>query len=116
MEMQGERLIEAFADFYFTDRVTCDLADGCAIPSLSGEVSRADDDVKGDYEAGLAAIVSVMAAGLMGGITADRESRAWAMVALMSGGVNSARSVRDKALRERIAAIAREAFLKVARG
>lgn len=46
----GDGWIEALADFYFTDRVTCDVADGCALPSLAGEVARSDAKTKTMFE------------------------------------------------------------------
>jgi AcrR family transcriptional regulator len=112
---QGERWIEALADFYFTDRVTCDLGDGCALPSLSSDVTRSDSKTKAAFEKELVGVLDALAEGL-GGDAADRQTRAIVMAALFAGGVTLARSVRNRALRDRIAEAARVAVVAVARG
>src|SRR5215468_2965106 len=99
----GSDWVEALADFYFTTRVTCDLAEGCALPSLSADVARGDAKTKAAFQKEFMAIVSALADGLPGGTVEDREARAFVMTALFAGGVTLARSVRDKPLRDRIA-------------
>jgi AcrR family transcriptional regulator len=101
----GRGWVEALADFYFTERVTCDLADGCALPSLSGDVARADSKTKAAFEKEYLLLVATIANGLPGSNAERREARALVMTALFAGGVTIARSVRDKALRDRIASV-----------
>jgi TetR/AcrR family transcriptional regulator, transcriptional repressor for nem operon len=107
--------VEALADFYFTHRVTCDLADGCALPSLSADVARGDAKTKATFQKEFVAIVGALAEGLPGNDIEKREARAFVMTALFVGGVTIARSVRDKALRERISSVLRDAVVKCAR-
>ena len=66
------------------DRRTCDLAESCALQSLSSEVARADDDVRQAYELELKTIIDAVAAGLEGKPKARREE-ATALLALLVG-------------------------------
>jgi len=110
----GQGWVESLADFYFTERVTCDLADGCALPSLSGDVARADAKTKAAFQKEYLSIVAALAEGLPGTTAEAREARAFVMTALFSGGVTIARSVRDKATRDRIALVLRDAVVACA--
>ncbi|WP_266160470.1 TetR/AcrR family transcriptional regulator [Dyella silvatica] len=109
-EQLGNRWREGFIHFYMGDRRTCDLADSCALQSLSAEVARADDELKQAYEVELQAIIDAMAAGLEGKPKARREE-AIALLALLVGGVTLARAVQDPATSNDIAAAVRKAAL-----
>lgn len=108
--LQGTGWLKSFGDFYMGDRRTCDLAEGCALPSLSSEVERAGDEARGVYEEKLQEIAAQMAAGL-NGTEAERRSQAWATLALLMGGLTMARTVQDPGLSEEIAAAVRAAVL-----
>jgi len=110
----GEGWVESLADFYFTERVTCDLADGCALPSLSGDVARGDAKTKAAFQKEYWGIVAALSKGLPGKSAEDREARALVMTALFTGGVTIARSVRDKAMRDRVARVLRNAVVACA--
>jgi AcrR family transcriptional regulator len=112
---EGDGWIEALAEFYFTERVTCDLADGCALPGLTGEVARGDAKTKATFEKSYFELVEALAAGLSGR-RADAEARAIVMTALFVGGVSLARAVRRNEPRDRIARILRDAVVAIARG
>lgn len=99
----GVRWRRPFVDFYLGPRRTCDLGESCALPSLSPEVMRADDTTRDAYEQEWLRLVGEVSAGLEGLPVADRDDRAIAFLALLSGGVTLARAVRDPALSERIA-------------
>ncbi len=119
LQAQNERgWVEALAEFYFTERVHCDLADGCALPSLSQDVARSDAKTKAVFETELLAILASLSAGLerRGVRKNDAAARAIVMAAIFAGGVTLARSVRDKELRERIANTLREATNEIAVG
>lgn len=96
----GARWRRPFVSFYLGPRRTCALGESCALPSLSPEVMRADDDTRDAYEQALRQIVDEVSAGL-----GDRpdDDRAIAFLALLSGGVTLARAVRDPELAQRIA-------------
>jgi TetR/AcrR family transcriptional repressor of nem operon len=112
---QGPGWIEALADFYFSERVTCDVADGCALPSLAGEVARSDAKTKTTFEKAYMQLVEALAGGLPGG-HAEAEARAIVMTALFAGGVTLARAVRQSERRDHISRILRDAVVACARG
>ncbi|MBD8899538.1 TetR/AcrR family transcriptional regulator [Rhodanobacter sp. DHG33] len=107
-ERLGDRWRSGFVDFYLGDRRTCDLADSCAVQSLSSEVARASDDARLAYEAELQGVIEAMAAGLNGKPKARREE-AIALLALLVGGVTLARAVQNPATSDAIAAAVRKA-------
>lgn len=109
----GEKWVEAFAQFYFEQFVNCDLADGCGLPSLSGDVARADVKTRAVFEQEYAAVVDAVAAGLAGKAE-TRMSRAIVMTALLTGGVTLARAMKSKAMRERVAHAVQDAVVRVA--
>lgn len=110
----GAGWIPTFIDFYVTDRRVCDLAESCALQSLTGEVSRADDAVREAYEAELRTVIDAAADGLAGDSETERRAKATALLALLAGGVSLARAVKDPALSEEIAASVRQAALAIA--
>jgi TetR/AcrR family transcriptional regulator, transcriptional repressor for nem operon len=104
----GPRWRKGFIDFYLGDRRTCELADSCALQSLSGEVARADDDTREAFETELQGIIEAVANGLDGAPKARREE-AINLLALLVGSVTLARAVKDPATSSEIAAAARKA-------
>jgi len=111
-EQLGSRWREGFINFYLGDRRTCDLAESCALQSLSSEVARADDETRQAYETQLCAIIEAVAAGLEGRPKARREE-ATALLAMLVGGVTLARAVQDPAISNDIATAVRKAALKL---
>jgi TetR/AcrR family transcriptional regulator, transcriptional repressor for nem operon len=113
----GARWRRPFIEFYLGPRRTCELGESCALPSLSPEVMRADDETRAAYEEELLRLVDEVSAGLDDQPGAERhacDDRAIAFLALLSGGVTLARAVSDPVLAERIAkAISRYAAAMV---
>ena len=109
-EQLGSNWRAAFIDFYLGERRTCDLAESCALQSLSTEVARASEDTRTAYETELLAIIETVAAGLDGQADARRDE-AIALLALLVGGVTLARAVNDTAISQDIAAAVRKAAL-----
>lgn len=105
---------QRFIDLYLGERRTCDLAESCALQSLTGEVARADDEARAAYEAELRLVVDSAAAGMQGATAAERRAEAMALLALLAGGVSVARAVRDPAFAEEIAAAVRQAAIRLA--
>jgi AcrR family transcriptional regulator len=99
----GTRWRQSFVAFYLGPRRTCELGESCALPSLSPEVMRADDETREAYEKVLRSIIDEVSAGLRDLPGDDHDDRAIALLALLSGGVTMARAVRDPASAERIA-------------
>jgi TetR/AcrR family transcriptional regulator, transcriptional repressor for nem operon len=96
-EKAGPDWIEAFADFYLTEKVTCPPGEACGLPSFAPEVARADQASREAYQAGLLQLVEAVAAGLSGSKTERREF-AWELLAKLAGAVMLARAVPDPAL------------------
>jgi AcrR family transcriptional regulator len=113
-EKYGDNWLAEFADFYFTDRVTCDLADGCSLPGLSGDAARSDAKTRAVFEKEYLAIVEAIADGLPGKGDAAM-SRAIVVTTLLAGGVTLARSMKDKAMRDRVARAVRDGVVELAR-
>jgi len=108
----GSRWRQGFIEFYMGDRRTCDLADSCALQSLSSEVARADEATRQAYETELLAIIEAVAAGLDGKPKARREE-ATALLAMLVGGVTLARAVHDPAMSQEIATAVRKAAVEL---
>lgn len=70
--------------------------EGCVMPTLSADVARASPSVRGMYSIRInvlhARIVKVI-----GGSAADRDRRAWSIIALMVGAVTIARAMPEGA-------------------
>ena len=107
----GARWIEVFVDFYLGQKRVCELGSSCALQSLTSEVQRADAGIKTIYEAEIGGVVNAVAEGLPGRSRKDRRARAWALLAILSGGVTMARAVADKDVSAAIAAACRVAAL-----
>lgn len=121
LAIEGLRAAEAGAgwrqrliDLYLGERRTCDLAESCALQSLTGEVARADDEARAAYEAELRLVLESAAAGMQGATAAERRAEAMALLALLAGGVSVARAVRDPVFAEEIAAAVRQAAIRLA--
>ncbi|MEI9885759.1 MAG: TetR/AcrR family transcriptional regulator [Rhizomicrobium sp.] len=98
-----------FVAFYLSERRTCDPSESCALQSLTGDVSRADDETRDSYEAELRSVIDAVAEGLDAPSRAARRRESIVLLALLAGGVSLARAVRDPALAEEIAAAVRVA-------
>lgn len=108
--------VDALVAWYLGAAHRADLPGGCGLPSLSGEVARADAETRAVFEAGLEEAVRVLAeAPLLAG-RADAAARARALLALLAGGVTLSRAVRGEAAAERVADAVRGAALAIARG
>lgn len=115
-QSRGAGWIEALVDFYLGYKRVCDLGDSCAMQSLIPEVGRADAHIKAAVEAHMTSLAQAIAEGLPGGEPKEKLDRAWALMALLSGGVTLARATQDPAASEAIAAATRKAALAVGLG
>ena len=107
----GAKWIEIFVDFYLGYKRTCELGDSCTLQSLTPEVQRSDSETKTAYEARMKMVADAVADGLSGADPADRLQRAWALLAILTGGVTLARAVEDQATSDTIAAAVRKTAL-----
>jgi TetR/AcrR family transcriptional regulator, transcriptional repressor for nem operon len=110
----GAKWVEIFIDFYLGQKRVCDLGESCALQSLTPEVQRADDETRATFEAHIELVAQAVADGLAGTDPRDRLARAWALLAILSGGVTLARAVADRQASEAIADAIRQAASKAA--
>ena len=77
---------------------------GCALPSLTPEVARADESVRDAFQSGMIAIHAIVADRFTGS-----SDTAWALIAQSVGAVMLARAMRDETVRgELLGAAARQ--------
>lgn len=107
--------LTVLVDYYFGREHLANLAGGCAVPGLTSEVARGSEQVHTVYQQGIDGIVSTIANGLTHLAESERRPRAWAMLAMLSGGVQMARAVHDEAQATEIAVAMREAVLRFAK-
>lgn len=105
----------ALVDYYFSREHRTNLASGCAVPGLTGEVARGSEQVRMVYQQGIARVVSTIETGLTHLDKSERRPRAWAVLAMLSGGVQLARAVHDEAEATEIATAMRDAVLRFAK-
>jgi TetR/AcrR family transcriptional regulator, transcriptional repressor for nem operon len=102
-------------DYYFSREHRANLAGGCAVPGLTGEVMRGGDQVRAVYQQGIEQLVAILETGLTHLEPGLRKERAWGILAMLSGGLQIARAVHDEAQAAAIAVAMREAVLRFAR-
>lgn len=110
----GSGWIKAFVDYYIGRVHRQDLACGCAMTTLSPEVVRAAPELHLAYEVKMKKIVDLVANGLEGRTRDECISRAWAMLAILTGGLTMTRAVKTGKLAEKIALSIRAAAMDVA--
>jgi AcrR family transcriptional regulator len=88
-----------FLDFYFGSKHRADLPGGCALPSLTSEVMRADREVRTAFQDELLKVAAAIAEGLPG---ATSRVSAWPILAQLLGGVMLARAVTDENVAQEI--------------
>lgn len=113
---RGEDWADAYIDFYLDERRTCDLAEGCALQTLTAEIGRGGPAARQVFEREIRAIVDAVATGLTRVPLAERQMRALALLALLSGAVTMARAVSDPQLGQQIADAARGPARALVRG
>jgi AcrR family transcriptional regulator len=113
---QPKAWLTTFVGYYLGFKRTCDLGESCALPSLSPDVMRADDETRSAYTAELKRLIEEVAVGLPEGeipgqSETRREDQAILLLAMLSGGVTLARAASDPALSKRIADVIAQAAL-----
>lgn len=109
--VEQDRWLRKFAEFYLSFKRTCDLKESCTLQSLTPEVARAGTETKIAYEQEMNRVVDQIAAGLPHTSLPARRKAAWAIMALLSGGVTLARACHDADIGQQIAKSVVEAVL-----
>jgi TetR/AcrR family transcriptional regulator, transcriptional repressor for nem operon len=81
-------------DDYISSWHSAGPAEGCVIPALSADVSRARPTVKRTYERKISAFADRIAS-LLDGEQSDRERLAWSVVAMMVGAIAISRGMPE---------------------
>jgi TetR/AcrR family transcriptional regulator, transcriptional repressor for nem operon len=92
---EGRARLISFVDAYLSAHHSIDPAEGCVMPTLSADVSRAESLVKDAYQRKMIALVDRIAE-LLDGDEADRQRRAWSIVALMVGSILISRGIPEQ--------------------
>lgn len=91
---QGRARLISFVNDYLSADHSIDPAEGCVMPTLSADVSRAEPPVKDAYQRKMTALVDRIAE-LLDGDEADRQRRAWSIVALLVGSILISRGIPE---------------------
>lgn len=108
--LSGAEWVAAAVGRYLSPQHRERMESGCPLPPLLSEVARGTPEAKAGFEGELTA-----AAGLIGGHLPEPGDTAFAVLALMVGGMVLARGVADPALGDRILGACREAAGGVAK-
>ena len=111
-----EAWLGALTGWYLGPAHRADLAGGCGLPSLAGEVARADPETRAVFEAGLEEAARLLAESQPLARHPDAAERARAILVLLAGGVTLARAMRGEAAAQRLSDAARATILRLARG
>jgi len=88
-EKYKDKWLDQFLDYYLGEEHYKDIESGCIIPGLSNDIVRRDEKTKIVYEDKVNEISSIIANGL----DSKDKNHAFAIMALISGGVLMARAV-----------------------
>ena len=91
----GAGALISFVHDYISADHSIDPAEGCVMPALSADVSRAQPPIKDAYQRKMTALVQRIA-GLLDGDASDRNRRAWSIVALMVGAIVISRGMPEQ--------------------
>jgi AcrR family transcriptional regulator len=94
--------VNYFAEYYLGKSHREDLECGCAMASLTTEVIRFPTEVHKLFEKKMNIIIELLASGLQGSSEDICKSRAWSLVAVLTGGLNIVRAVNSKKVSEEI--------------
>jgi AcrR family transcriptional regulator len=99
----SKQWVMAFSDYYLGQAHRDNLSCGCAMTTLSPEVVRTKPELHVIYENKMTEIAKLMAQGLEGNSHEECLSRAWAVLAILIGGLTMARAVASVEIAEQIA-------------
>ena len=109
----GEGWVQAFADYYLGVAHRDDLATGCAMTTLTPEIARQSSSLNALYENKMQTIAGLMAKGLLGD-DAGTLNRAWAMLSILTGGLNLSRAIASASVAEQVASTVKETVMLIA--
>ena len=107
----GDAWRAAASSIYLTEAHRDNRAAGCAMAALSGDLARADDDVRQTFEQGLLNLIRGFET-RMEGNDATRRAGAWRFLSSILGGLILSRAVGGETISSEILAACRGAFAK----
>jgi len=107
----GDDWLVALADYYLGHEHRTNIAEGCVVTGLSGEVARSSDQVRLDYQDGIDKVADQVEKGLSGSQADEGKQRAWVILSMLAGGVLLSRAVHDESVAEEIAKAIHDATL-----
>jgi TetR/AcrR family transcriptional repressor of nem operon len=84
-----------FAQYYMSETHRKNVGGGCGLPGLTGDVARLDARLKATYERQILDVHKLIVSEPPFAGLPDADDRAWAMLALISGGLTMARAVNS---------------------
>ena len=111
---EQEEWIDDFISIYMSRAHRDAAAEGCALPSLTVDVSRSDQETREIYQSGLLDAARAMAERPPLAGTEDGLDCALAILALVAGGASMSRALRDPAKADRLAEAVRSAASSLA--
>jgi len=103
-QQYGENWWVEFAKLYMEQKRTCDLTDSCALQTLTPEIGRSDEAVRGLFESELLKTIQLASGEQADKLSQTNIDKAWSSLAMLIGGVTLARAVKDEKLSDEIAA------------
>lgn len=100
-ETRAERMERSLADYLSLAHVH-NAESGCALPALSGEIARAEREVRRTYQSALQEMVGMLTE------QGTPPAEAWAVIAQCMGALLMARAMDDDVLREEVLAASRD--------
>jgi TetR/AcrR family transcriptional repressor of nem operon len=91
---ERRELLKEWLEIYISDFHRENPAVGCVMPTLSADVARASPVVRETYRTKMTDLVRKIET-VLEGDKADRERRAWSIVAMMVGAIGIARAMPD---------------------
>ena len=110
----GTDWVRHFADYYLGESHRNDLERGCAMATLTPEVVRFDSEQRSVFEKKMSIIADIVSRGLSDGSVENRNSRAWAMLGVLIGGINVSRGMESKETAELVATAIKLAVVNAA--
>jgi hypothetical protein len=82
--------------------------------TLTPEVARSGPKAQIAFEKQMIRVANLVSRGLAGGTEEDRQSRAWAMLGVLIGGINIARAMKNRKIANEVANSIVDAAVKAA--
>ncbi len=102
-ESNSDNWIEDFARYYLSVDHQKNFECGCAMATLTSDVTRFGPDVQKIYEHKMDIIAESVSQSIKSNNNESSKAKAWAFLSILIGGLNIVRAINDKKLREQIA-------------